>query len=145
MDFDTRLASYAVIVDTQDRVLLVLGNDTDPPLWGLPGGGVELDESVTAAMVRELCEETGYDVEPGVLLGVDTEAVAAIDRLVDRSRPLKHVKVVHEATIVGGELTHEVDGTTDEARWIALGQVQGLPRVGQVDLALAWWREYWGL
>ncbi|CUR57437.1 NUDIX hydrolase [metagenome] len=142
MDFDTRLAAYAVIVDTHDRVLLVLGNEDD--LWALPGGGVDLDETAAAGLVRELREETGYDVEPGILLGVDTEVVTGADRLVDRSRPLKHVRVVHEATIVAGKLTHEVDGTTDEARWVPLSQVDTLPRLGHVDTALAWWREYWG-
>ncbi|MGD9958175.1 NUDIX hydrolase [Nocardioides sp.] len=144
MDFDTRLAAYAVIVDTHDRVLLVLGNDTDPPQWALPGGGIDLAEDVPDGLVRELREETGYDVQPGVLLGVDTEVVAAAERLHDRSRPLKHVRIVHEASIVGGDLTHEVDGSTDEARWIPLGQVEALPRLGHVDLALDWWREYWG-
>ncbi len=145
MDFDTRLAAYAVIVDTHDRVLLVLGNEDDTPLWALPGVGVDLEEKLSEGLVRELREETGYDVEPGVLLGVATEVVAASERLVDRGRALKHVKVVHEATIVGGVLTHEVDGSTDEARWIPLSQVESLPRVGHVDLALDWWREYWGL
>ena len=144
MDFDTRLAAYAVIVDTADRVLLVLGNEEETPTWALPGGGVELDETVASGLVRELREETGFDVEPGLLLGVDTEVVAAADRMLDRGRPLKHVRVVHEATIVGGQLTHEVDGTTDEARWIPLSQVDALPRLGHVDVALAWWREYWG-
>ena len=40
----------------------------------------------------------------------------------------KSVRVVFEATVVGGGLTAEVDGTTDEARWIPLADVPGLRR-----------------
>jgi len=38
---------------------------------------------------------------------------------------------------MGGELCHEVEGTTDEARWIPLADVPSLPRVALVDVALA--------
>jgi 8-oxo-dGTP diphosphatase len=55
-------------------------------------------------------------------------------------RPLRSVRVVFEAEIVGGELTHEVDGTTDEARWVPLADVPTLDRVGLVDAALDLWR-----
>ena len=41
---------------------------------------------------------------------------------------------------MAGELANEVDGTTDEARWIPLAEVAGLPRVPLVDAALALWR-----
>src|SRR4051794_21144736 len=58
-DYDSRLAAYAVIVDDHDRVLLALWNEMAEPLWTLPGGGVELDETVEAAAVREVREETG--------------------------------------------------------------------------------------
>jgi 8-oxo-dGTP diphosphatase len=44
--------------------------------------------------------------------------------------------VVFDATIVGGELRHEVDGSTDEARWIPLAEVPDLPRVELVDIGL---------
>ena len=45
--------------------------------------------------------------------------------------------MVFEATIVGGELRHELDGSTDEARWILLSEVPDLPRVELVDVGLA--------
>jgi 8-oxo-dGTP diphosphatase len=40
----------------------------------------------------------------------------------------KNVRVVYEATVAGGELAAEVDGTTDEARWIPLADVPDLHR-----------------
>jgi 8-oxo-dGTP diphosphatase len=131
-DYDTRLAAYVVVVDDHDRVLLALWNEPAEPLWTLPGGGVDLHETPEEGAVREAKEETGYDVELGRLLGVDTLVIAAERRLDGSDRWQKHVRVVFEARVVGGELTHEVDGSTDEARWVPRAEVPGLARVQQV-------------
>jgi 8-oxo-dGTP diphosphatase len=139
-DYDTRLAAYAVVVDDADRVLLALWNEQDVPSWTLPGGGVELDETPEAGAVREVREETGYDVELTGLLTVDTLVVAPERRLHWHDRPLKAVRVVYSARVVGGDLVHEVDGTTDEARWIPLAEVADVPRVSLVDVGLDAWR-----
>ena len=42
---------------TQDRVLLIRRTDNDN--WAVPGGGMDLGESITQAAVRETWEETG--------------------------------------------------------------------------------------
>ena len=136
-DYDTRVAAYALVLDADERVLLALWNEGDQPEWTMPGGGVELDETVEEAAVRELREETGYDVELGRLLGVDSHVVPPEGRMRPSTRPMKSVRVVFEARVVGGELRHEVDGTTDEARWIPLADVPSLHRVPLVDAALA--------
>jgi 8-oxo-dGTP diphosphatase len=139
-DYDTRLAAYAVVVDREDRVLLALWNEGAEPAWTLPGGGVDLHESAHAAAVREVREETGYDVELTRVLGVDSFVVPAAENADASGRPYKSVRVVFEAQVAGGELTHETDGTTDEARWIPLGEVPALARVPLVDAALELWR-----
>jgi 8-oxo-dGTP diphosphatase len=135
-EYDTRLGSYAVIVDEQDRLLLALWNESGVPRWTLPGGGVELMETVEEAAVREVREETGYDVALGRLLGVDTHVVPPQERTTDRGRFYKGVRVVFEAAVIGGDLRNEVDGSTDEARWFPLSEVPELPHVDLVDIAL---------
>jgi len=138
-DYDTRLAAYALIVDQDERVLLALWNEPEEPAWTLPGGGVDFDETVAAAAGREVREETGYEIELGRVLGIDSFTVAR-----DGARPYKSVRVIFEARVVGGELAHEAGGTTDEARWIALADVPALARVPLVDTGLALRRSHGG-
>lgn len=138
-DYDTRLAAYGVISrDTAAgvEVLLALWNEEARKRWTLPGGGVELQETTEEGAVREVREETGYDVELVGLLGIETDVFDAAQRSTDTDRPLKAVRVFYRARIVGGRLTHEEDGTTDEARWFPLADVASLPRVSMVDTGL---------
>lgn len=141
-EYDTRLAAYAVIVDGssgEDRMLLALWNEGNEKRWTLPGGGVELYEKVEEAAVREVHEETGYDVELDGLLGVDSFVFRSPRRRRGgRRRPLKAVRVVFRAHVVGGELRPEVDGTTEEARWFPMAEISQLPRVSLVDVALGY-------
>ena len=139
-DYDTRLAAYALIVDEHQRILLALWNEAATPQWTMPGGGVEFHETVEEGAVRELREETGYDVRLGRVLGVHSWTLEADPSPGGRHRAYKSVRVVFEAAVVGGELTHEVGGTTDEARWFPLHEVASLPRTSLVDTALAFWQ-----
>jgi 8-oxo-dGTP diphosphatase len=137
-DYDTRLAAYAVLADDEGRVLLALWNEEAERRWTLPGGGVDRHESVTDAAVREVREETGYEIELVRVLGVDSFVIPA--ERAERERPFKSVRVVFEGRIVAGRLANEVGGTTDEARWFPVGDVASLPRVSLVDAALSLWR-----
>ena len=49
---------------------LLLMRRSDNGFWGLPGGFVEIGESVAEAARREVAEETGWQVEVGSLIGV---------------------------------------------------------------------------
>ena len=133
---DSRTGAYAVLVDDAGRILLALWNEGAVPAWTLPGGGVEPGETPEDAAVREVREETGYDVELVRLLGEDHFTVPAGERLDGASRPLVSLRLVYEARIVGGELTAEVGGTTDEAAWIPIEEIVQSERVELVDIAL---------
>lgn len=142
-DYDTRLAAYAVIVDDTsdaDRVLLALWNEADEPRWTLPGGGVDLHESVEDGAVREVFEESGFEVELTGMLGVHSYVVPPERRISRSRRPMRAVRVIFAARVIGGELTKEIDGTTDEARWFALEEVDALPKVGLVEIGMDMWR-----
>lgn len=135
-EYDTRLAAYALLVDEQERVLLTWWNGEGrwTPGWSLPGGGVEYDETVEEAVVREVREESGYDVEVGAPL-----LVSSFTRPGKDGRPYKSLRIIFGARIVGGTLgTLEVGGTTDFAQWVPVADVSSQPsRADIVDLALA--------
>jgi 8-oxo-dGTP diphosphatase len=135
-EYDTRLAAYALIVE-DGQVLLTwfVGNENAVACWSMPGGGVEYDESVQDAVVREVFEETGYTVELGGPLNVHSFTDPAPGR--DR-RPYKSVRIFFAATVTGGSLgTTEVGGTTEYAQWIPVAEVPTLsPRADIVDVAL---------
>ena len=57
--------------------------------------------------------------------------------------PLRLVRIVYGAHVVGGSLRHEADGTTDEARWVPLAEVADLDRVDLVDIGLGMLRRCW--
>lgn len=62
------IGAFAIIFNEQNRVLLSHRCDID--LWNLPGGGIEIGELPTEAVVREVKEETGLNVEAERLVGV---------------------------------------------------------------------------
>src|SRR5215469_5268091 len=62
-----RIAVSALLFD-EHRVLLAHRRDID--WWNLPGGGMELGETVEDAVKREVLEETGLEVEVEQLVGV---------------------------------------------------------------------------
>jgi len=63
-----RLGVNAVIVDAAGRVLLALRDR--PPIWNLPGGGVEPGEAPWDAAAREAFEEVGVRVAVRRLTGL---------------------------------------------------------------------------
>ena len=60
----------AVIVQDGRVVLVRRGHEPLAGQWSLPGGGVELGETLEEAVVREMREETGLEVDVGPVIEV---------------------------------------------------------------------------
>jgi len=134
------VAAYAVCV-RDGRMLLarwVAGDGTKR--WTLPGGGMDHGEDPYDTVIREAEEETGYAVEPLVLLGIDSTR-RRYPRRLGTVADFQGLRIVYEARITGGELRHEANGSTDMAAWHALDEVPALARVGLVDVGLELWRQ----
>ncbi|MFC8125377.1 NUDIX hydrolase [Streptomyces sp. NPDC057302] len=139
MHKELRVAAYAVCV-RDGRLLLarwVAGDGSKR--WTLPGGGMDHGEDPYDTVIREADEETGYVIEPGALLGIDSLR-RRYPRKLGAVADFHGLRIVYEARITGGELRHERDGSTDLAAWHALDAVTDLDRVGLVDIGLDLWR-----
>ena len=109
----------AVVVD-DGHVLLV--KRARPPLageWSLPGGAVEIGETLSAALQRELLEETGLVVDVGPVVDV-------LDRIhldVEGRVEYHYVLVDYLCTAIGGHLHPGSDAA--EARWASAADLPG--------------------
>jgi len=127
-----RVAAYAVVVRAEE-VLLARWTSPRGPEWTLPGGGLDFGEDPADAAVREVREETGYTVRLDDLLFVNSFRRVLPDAPVD----FHAIQIVYTATVVGGELCHEIGGSTDMAAWHPIADVPALTRVQLVDMGLA--------
>ena len=57
-----------IVLDDENRMLMVCQHHEDRDIWMVPGGGIEEGESSLEAAVREVEEETGLDIEVQKLL-----------------------------------------------------------------------------
>lgn len=136
---DLRVAAYAVITDTHGRMLLPHWNEGGKEGWTLPGGGLDAGEDPADAAVREVAEETGYDVALDELLGIDSIVIPPGDRLAPgAATPLQSLRIVYRAHVTGGDLRVETDGSTDGVAWHTPDEVAALHRVPLVDVARRW-------
>ena len=83
-----------------DKGEILLQRRSDSAKWGFPGGAIELGETPQMAVVREVKEETGLDVEVGELIGVYTEC----DMKYPNGDEAQSICMAYELKVIGGEL-----------------------------------------
>ncbi len=115
----------AIIVDgTRDNARVALIRRRNPPLagqWSLPGGMLEVGETVREAAIREAKEETGLDVECGELLGVFDRVLRDAEGRVQ----YHYVLIDFLCRVTGGEL--HAGGDASEVKWFSAEEMDALP------------------
>jgi 8-oxo-dGTP diphosphatase len=103
------------------RVLIV--RRARPPahgLYTLPGGGVELGETLEQAVIREVREETALDIEPIALVGFRQAIARDADGRVERH----FVILPFAARWISGEVA--LNEELAEAHWLKPAEIAGL-------------------
>jgi 8-oxo-dGTP diphosphatase len=70
MTTQIQVESVIGVIFSPDRNEVLLVERDDFPVWVLPGGGVEISESLENAIIREILEETGFTVKIERLVGL---------------------------------------------------------------------------
>lgn len=121
---DSPLVGVGAVIIADGRVLLVKRGH--PPLageWSIPGGVLEIGETMREAVVREAREETCLAVEPTELLGVYDRVLRDDDGLIR----YHFVLIDFLCRVVDGKA--EAAGDADEVRWFTPAEAGtlGLP------------------
>jgi ADP-ribose pyrophosphatase YjhB (NUDIX family) len=108
----TPLVGVGAVVVEQGRVLLVQrGTEPAKGQWSIPGGLIDVGESLREAVAREVLEETGLVVEP-------LELIELLDRIHRDGERVRYHYVIADylCRVVGGELLAGSDA--DAVRWV---------------------------
>jgi ADP-ribose pyrophosphatase YjhB (NUDIX family) len=121
-------AASAIVTDDQGRILLHRRRDNDQ--WALPGGVMELGESLGECVVREVREETGFVVEPVGIVGIysDPKHVFAYDD----GEVRQEFSICFECRITAGDLA--VSDESYEVEFFPADAIASLPMVDRVRL-----------
>jgi 8-oxo-dGTP diphosphatase len=117
----------AVVVDGERVLLVRRGNEPLKGEWSVPGGAVEVGETLEAATAREVLEETGMEIEVGPLVDV----LDRIRRDAGGRTQYHYVLVDFLCRPTGGTLCCASDAA--DAEWAA---VADLPRFRLADATL---------
>jgi ADP-ribose pyrophosphatase YjhB (NUDIX family) len=117
------LVGVGAVIVNAGRVLLVRrGSEPMKGCWSLPGGLVELGETLLDAVEREVKEETGLVVEP-------LELIEVLDRIHRQGERVQYHYVVADylCRVVGGDLQAASDAAAvrwvERSEWTASGSL----------------------
>jgi ADP-ribose pyrophosphatase YjhB (NUDIX family) len=114
------VGSSAVVVDGGGRVLLQRRSDSGN--WALPGGTMDIGETLAQSAIREVKEETGFDVQIERIVGIysDPGHVFAYDD----GEVRQEFSICLACTITGGELRVSSESTAVE--FFRFGDLAGI-------------------
>ncbi|MGW2871043.1 MULTISPECIES: NUDIX hydrolase [unclassified Kitasatospora] len=127
-------AASVVVVDDAGRVLLQ--RRTDNGMWALPGGRMDIGESIAGCGIRETREETGIDVEITGIVGTYTDPGHVL--AYDDGEVRQEFSVCLLGRPVGGEL--RVSDESHEVAWFTPAETDRLAMVPSIRKRLTDWR-----
>lgn len=114
-------SANVIVVNDQDEILMI--RRTDNGNWAVPGGGMDVGESMTDAAIRETREETGIKCEITGLVGIYTNPRHVI-LYTSNGEVRQEFSIAFTARPVGGELRPSSE--TSEPRWVSTTAIPDL-------------------
>jgi ADP-ribose pyrophosphatase YjhB (NUDIX family) len=114
-------SANVIVVNDQGEILMIRRTDNDN--WAVPGGGMDLGESITDTATRETREETGISCEITSLVGIYTNPRHVI-RYTNNDEVRQEFSIVFTARPVGGELRPSSESS--DPQWVSPATVPSL-------------------
>ncbi|MFF3147168.1 NUDIX hydrolase [Streptomyces sp. NPDC057927] len=128
-------AASTVVVDDSGRILLQRRSDNG--MWALPGGAMNIGESLPDCAVRETREETGYDVEITGIVGTYTNPRHVF--AYDDGEVRQEFSICFLARPVAGQLAVSEEST--DVRWFLSEEADALPMLPSIRKRVNDWRD----
>ena len=113
-------AASAVVVNEAGELLLQRRSDNDQ--WALPGGTMDVGETLAQTAIREVKEETGLDVEVTGIVGIYSDPGHVIEYPDGEVR--QEFNVCFSARMLGGQLTRSAE--SKDVRWVSPVELEAL-------------------
>lgn len=130
----------AIIVGERGVVLIKRGKPPRAGSWSLPGGAQKLGETVNAAALREIREETGLVAKIGGLVDVVDSITPAPDGRVEY-----HYTLIDFWATVDADAEPVAGGDAADAKWVALDELDALTlwseTIRVIKMAHAQWQD----
>jgi len=125
-----------VVIDGTKVLLVRRGQEPLKGEWSLPGGALELGETLQQGVVREVLEETGLMVAPGGIIEILDRII--LDRITQDEASGRvryhYVLIDFVCHVTGGALSPATDA--EEVRWVERDQLQNGFRLAPVTVAV---------
>lgn len=113
-----RVSAYALII--KDDSILILKNKNEK-LYDVPGGGIDLGETIAEGLQRELMEEAGATAEIGDLIYLQEGFFKHA-----KGNFYQTIQLFYRAILVG-DLVESTEGTTEFVDFVKLNELEQYP------------------
>lgn len=124
----THLGVYGILIEAGKILLIKKSRGPHKGKWDLPGGTIEFGEEPYEALIREFHEETGLtDLQGNIKTATSYTMIYPYKE--DQLEELHHIGIIYSVELLNNNYTLRTDGDGQdalEARWIPIGELEGL-------------------